>query len=246
MKIKEDIRLTMKAAMMFERISGKNFTGISDSLEDIDLLIYCAFVCSTGIQMTKHTFDIMVGADQKLMNEIAYRFEKMNEFSLQFKQNDKPTEEGGEDKTDFSLTEAMNTLIFDYGLDADYVLNKMDLWEVECLFKGAEEHFHAQMEDKRLWAYINMLPHIDKKHARSFTPSKMMEFPWEKEKNKENAARQLEIEKEKMKNIIGLNIDEIIGNGKGRTDDSTGREGVSGRDDETESNVGAGEGGSGS
>ena len=89
-----------------------------------------------------------------------------------------------------------------------------------------------------------MLPHIDKKHARSFTPSKMMEFPWERERNKENAARQLEIEKEKMKNIIGLNIDEIIANGKRGTDDSAGSTGVGGVDEETERTVGVGETGS--
>lgn len=243
--MKEDIRLTMKAAMMYERISGKNFTGISDDIEDIDMLIYCAFVCSTNIMMTKQAFDTMIASDDKLMEDIAYKFARMNEFSMQFSRKKDQETGGGEENVDFSITDAMNTLIFDYGLDADYVLNKMDLWEIECLYKGAEEHFHNQMEDKRLWAYINMLPHIDKKHARTFTPSKMMEFPWEKEKNKENAARQLEIEKEKMKNIIGLNIDEIIANGKRGIDDSAGSTGAGGSNEETEPTVGVGETGSG-
>ena len=246
MVLKEEIRLTMKAAIMFEKLTGRHFTGISDSPEDIDMLIYCAFVCSTGIQMTKSAFDYMIGADKKLMDDISYKFEKMSEFELQFKTNEQNEEtEQTEHKVDFSLTEAMNTLIFDYGMDADYVLNKMDLWEVECLFKGAEEHFHTQMEDKRLWAYVNMLPHIDKKHSKSFTPMKLMEFPWEKKENKEKAEKLLEQEKKNMQNIIGKSIDEIIANGKRRTDDRTGSEPVSGRNEETERTDGVGEGGSG-
>ncbi len=243
--MKEDIKITMKAAMMFERLTGKNFTGISDDPEDIETLVYCAFVCSTGILMTRSSFDYMINSDEKLLQHITHQIENLNKFSMQFKKTDMFTEneQGGtnEQDVDFSLTDAMNTLIFDYGLDIDYVLNKMDMWEVECLYRGAQEHFRNQMEDKRLWAYISMLPHIDKKHAKSFTPSKMMEFPWEKERNRKEQERKLEIEKKKMDNIIGLNIDEIIANGKRGTDDSTGREGVSGRDDETLGNVGIGE-----
>lgn len=210
----------MRAIMMFEKMTGKDFTDFAD-LEDIDTLMYCSFVCSTGIKITLDAFNIML-EDERFAKGLADKWEKIGNYLEQFKGKEEPADQENKDKTHYSLTTAINTLIFDYGLDADYVLNKMDLWEIEVLFKGAEEHYHNSMEDKRLWAYIGMLPNVDKKHSQNFTPQKMLEFPWEKSKNKKAAEDRLEKEKARIASTVGMNIQELINNGKRRTDDSIG------------------------
>ena len=219
----EEIWLSMRAIMMFERMTGKDFTDFTD-IEDIDILMYCSFVCSTGLKITLTAFNMML-EDKKFSKELAGKWEKIGKYMDQFRAMEPSTpSEGNADKKSLNLTAAINTLIFDYGLDADYVLNKMDLWEIEVLFKGAEEHYHNQMEDKRLWAYIGLLPNIDKKHSNNFTPRKMMEFPWEKERMKAEAEANLAKEKQRMVSTVGMNIDDLL-NGKGRTDTGTGSAG---------------------
>lgn len=205
----------MKAIMMFERMTGKDFTDFND-LEDVDILMYCSFVCSTGIKITLDAFNLML-EDQSFAKNLAEKWERTGQYLKQFQETHGEPTDQGQEKTHFSLTAAVNTLIFDYGVDADYVLNKMDLWEIEVLFKGAEEHYYNQMEDKRLWAYIGMLPHVDKKHSKTFTPQKMLEFPWEKKNNKKAAEDNLEKERERISATVGMSIEDII-NGKRRTD----------------------------
>lgn len=209
---------------MYEKLSGKNFTDL-EGIEDIDILLYCSFVCSTGMKITLDAFNLML-EDEKFAKDLFNKWDKIGRYLEQFQKDETPSEGEGKqgDEPHISLTHAANTLIFDFGLDADYVLNKMDLWELELLFKGAEEQYHNAMEDKRLWAYLNMLPNVDKKHSHSFTPQKMLEFPWEKKVNRAKAEKELQREKKNIDRIIGMNIDDLL-NGKGRTDNSLGREG---------------------
>lgn len=176
----EEIRLSLKAVMMYERLSGKKFLEIAEAV-DILQMMYCAFVCSTGSRIEWEVFIDMMG-DKKFNNRMNREWKHIAGFIAEFNSNREKNSESGDTKEEQSISEVICQLIFHYGIDIDYVMNKMDIWEMETLLKGAEQETRMSMEDKRFWSYLSFLPNVDKKHASTFTPQKFLPFPWEKEK----------------------------------------------------------------
>lgn len=196
----------MKAILMYEKLSGNKFYSVN-GVEDVPLLMYCIFVCSTGLKITRNVFNTMLEG-KKFNRWIEGEFLRLSEFFNQFNKPGQTEENTSADQEDveFSMTDAINSLIFDYGLDMDYVLNKMEPWEIELYFKGAVEHYHKDMEDKRLWAYLNFLPNVDKKHSKNMSVEKFMPFPWTEEAHKKQLEKDLEKETKAAKKIIGMKL----------------------------------------
>jgi hypothetical protein len=200
----QKLNLTMRAILMYEKLSGSKFYSIN-GVEDTPLFMYCIFVCSTGLKVTRNVFNTMLEG-KKFARWIEREFLELSAFCSQFVSSGQKEENNSADQenVEFSLTEAINSLIFDYGLDMDYVLNKMEPWEIELYFKGAVEHYHKDMEDKRLWAYLNFLPNVDKKHSKNMTIEKFMPFPWTEDQHKKQVEKELEKETKAAKKIIGM------------------------------------------
>lgn len=205
-----DLRISMKAILMYEKLSGKQFSIMQDE-ESVTLFMYCVFVCSTEMKITFPVFCTML-EKKKFATNIGRQFKRIFGYVQQFKTDQKEgeQEDGNDSVSGVSMTDYINTLVFDYGIGIDYVMNKMELWELEALYNAAEAHMHTQMEDKRLWAYLQMLPNFDKKH-RNLTPEKFLPFPWEKEDHKNKVEKELERETKISKGIIGMNINNLLG-----------------------------------
>ena len=220
----DNIELSPKAIVMYEAMSGKKYLQM-DVAEDMAKLMYCSFVCSTGQKITFEVFVEMLN-DKKFCAKLNNRWKHIADYMQQFKSATDNDSEETEEKEGTSLTEMVNALIFHYGIDINYVMEKMDIWEITTLYKGAGAEERATMVDKRLWAFLQLLPNIDPKKAHSFTPEKFLPFAWEQAEIKEKAENNLKSEVGRMRRTIGLNIDDIlsgkVNNGEGRTDDNTG------------------------
>ena len=205
-----NLRLSMKSVLMYEKMTGKPFS-LMENEEDIKIFMYCVFVCSTDLRITFPVFCNMLER-KKFASKIEIEFKRIWGFEQQFPHKaDEPQESGETVGKELKMTDYINTLVFDYGLSIDYCMNTMDLWELEALYEAAESHMHTDMEDKRLWAYIQMLPNFDKKH-KNMTPEKFLPFPWEGENHKKKAEQGLENEKERAKTVLGMDLDVLLGN----------------------------------
>lgn len=204
-----NLRLSMKSVLMYEKMTGKPFS-LMENEEDIKIFMYCVFVCSTDLRITFPVFCNMLER-KKFASKIEIEFKRIWGFEQQFPHKaDEPQESGETVGKELKMTDYINTLVFDYGLSIDYCMNTMDLWELEALYEAAESHMHTDMEDKRLWAYIQMLPHLDKKH-KNMTPEEFLPFPWNKKEKQKKRENELNNEANRAKVVLGMDLDTLLG-----------------------------------
>ena len=180
---KYKLKITIKAICMFEKLTGKSFYDFVG--DDVLTLMYCAFKCSNNIDLKLSTFYILL-EDERISKWIMKKANDMFDVLQQYPSpHSEETEEKGEDEDKkLTITDIANTLIIDYGMGADWVMNDMELWQIEDLYKIAEEKVKNRYSEERLWTYLTILPHVDGKKLDS--PEKLMPFPWEENKKKES------------------------------------------------------------
>ncbi len=197
-----EIRLSVRALVMYESLSGKPFSSVKNNQEDMLRLMYCAFVCSTGFEISLGAFQEML-EDGKFANRLGGDLKRLQSFSEQFNNNEQSgnTEQGN---AEISITEMVDKLIFEYHINAEYVLEKMQLWELNHFMKGAEDRYKDRMEEQRMWTYLQVAPQIDLKKCNS--PEKLLPFPWSKEENKKRKEKELAAEATRAKATIGMKL----------------------------------------
>ena len=181
-----DIRISIKGIMMWERMFGGNFFTM-DQEEGLSELIYCLFCTSNPQVVLKYkTFVGMVEGNQKIAKWVGEKMKEIMDFMGQFPVEEEDDEEispeAKEETKKLSITDMATSLIVDYGVGADYVMNEMQVWEISSFYKAAESRVKRRYEENRLWTYMQLLPHMSSKHSE--TPDKFMPFPWEKNEKK--------------------------------------------------------------
>lgn len=176
-----DIVLSIKSICMYERLSGKSFFNFAE--EDMGMLLYCSFYTSNNIELKYETFMSMLEVDD-ITTWAIDKYKNILEVIQQFKSTNTSEGDGktDEDAKELTMTDMATSLIVDYHLDAHYVMYEMKLWELEPMYKAADAAVKRRYEEERLWAYIDILPHMDGKKIKG--PSDLIPFPWEKDKQK--------------------------------------------------------------
>ena len=180
-----DIKLTIKAICMFEKLSGKSFFKFSE--EDMGMLLYCTFYVTNQAEMKYEAFLNLLEVDEITLWAVE-KYKNILDVIQQFKVDEAPQtdERNGGDVKDLSMTDMATSLIVDYHLDAHYVMYEMGLWEIEPMYRACDAAVKRRYEEQRLWTYIDIMPHIDAKKIKG--PDDLLPFPWEKsraEKTKE-------------------------------------------------------------
>lgn len=206
------MKMSIKSICMYEKLSGKSFFKFSD--EDVPLLIYCVFYTSNDLDIKMETF-FGIMENPQIANWAVKKFKDLIEVNQQFKKEEEESEEGEKkegEENKMTMTDLATSLVIDYHMDAHYVMYEMNLWELEPYYKACDAMVKKRYEEERLWAYIDVMPHIDGKKVGS--PEKLIPFPWEKDKKKKRAEENLKNNEYAIKHTIGMSIDDII-NGKG-------------------------------
>ena len=180
------MNFNIKSICYFEKITNTSFFQFDDS--NVLHLLYATFLINNP--ETKISFNVF----ESIMNN-----EKIAKWALtQFKdalsliyQFNKAINDNREEKFSMASTTTMSdfatSLIIDYGMDADYVMYKMDIWEIEGYYEAVNTHIKREMEMERFWTYIKVLPHIDGKKCKS--PEALVPFDWEREDKKKDAVK---------------------------------------------------------
>lgn len=199
-----EIRLTVKSLVMYESMTGNKFSKAMSEPEEMLPIMYCAFVCSTGIEISLGAFVEMLD-DPKFSKKINGDLDRLRKFTEQFK-SEKCDGEGEKnpENVDISISDMADKLIFYYGVDARYVMNDMQLWELNHFLSGAEEQYKSRMEEQRMWTFLQVAPNIDLKKCKS--PEKFLPFPWDEKDRKQRKDEQLRNETARAKSTIGMTI----------------------------------------
>ena len=205
---KYTIRMSIKSICMYEKLTGNSFFKFND--EDISMLMYCIFCISNSIDMKYTTFCNLMENEQIAL-WAANKYKDILDVLKQFPQKeDAPTEpeKETEEEKKMTMTDIATSLIIDYHMDAHYVMYEMEVWEIEPLYEACDAMVKRRYEEERLWAYLDVMPHIDGKKVKG--PADLLPFPWEKEVKKKTAEKNLKDNLYAVKNTVGRNIDDIL------------------------------------
>lgn len=208
MKIKDiSMRMTMRALCMFEHLTGKPYSRITLSEDDMTAILYCTFLTANNQRIDYKTFKELM-AEEKTAKEIGNKYYRENMYISQF--NCIKANDHGEEKDDdnaLRMSDVAAALVINCGLSPKYVMDEMELWEIEDYVKCNELKMKNEMVDKRFWTYLTIAPQIDTKKIKS--PEKLMTFPWEEKDKKEKAERELKNNMFAARNLIGKEMDWI-------------------------------------
>lgn len=181
------MKLNLKSIITAEKLLNKPFSDFDLSDEkDLKGLIYSVYVTNEKI-FTLSDFENLWNLKserEKMVKFITTQIQYVQQFSL-------PSEEKGEKVWIGNL---VNRLIATRRVEQSYILNDMQVWELSDILKAAEEAVKEEMEQKRFWAYLTVLPHVDNKKIKK--PQDLITFPWEAEEFAKEKQEQLEKDKE--------------------------------------------------
>jgi len=177
------IKLNLKSIIKYEQLTGKSFNEIDQTNQDDMLkLIYCIVLCNNS-QLFEYDEFVDILNSKKLSKEIFDKFNRTLKLIEQFKTKDvidiiNNNEITGNTETLF-IKDIAATLIVSAGIDAHFVLNEMEIIDVNMYMTAYNNKTKETMELSRLWTFLTLLPNLDQKVN---TPQKLFSFPWDNEK----------------------------------------------------------------
>lgn len=192
------IKLNMRAMCLYEAITGKSFFDFSeDNMEDMFKVLYCSFVANNDLKMTLGTF-LKLLEDKEVQKWLLYEYDKIGKFNTQFSSKSKDGQDNTEKSTEkLKARDIAGFLIVRCGMDADYVYDRMNFFEIEDYMRAFEAEQKDNLERERLWTYLTISPQIDGKKIKS--PEDMLKFSWEKEDKKESLDNNMDL----IRKILG-------------------------------------------
>ena len=185
---KYKIKINGKVMCAYEAMTGRPFMRI-ETADDIMHLFYCSLVINNEDfeNMEYEVFQYLMN-DKEVLNWMLAEYTKIGKYISQFKpdigidEGDEEEEKGDKkDKNVFFMLDAISGLIVRMGIDPDYVMYRMEEWEITYYYSMMREMDRSRLTEERLWTYLQILPHVGKKLAG---PEKMLPFPWEDSKKK--------------------------------------------------------------
>ena len=200
-----ELKPTVKSALMFEAMRGKNFFS---ELTEEDELVYMYCVFCTSVEKVSYSAFLTMMEDKKFVRGLDVQWQHFARFMEQFKPQVENNEAFDDEKGEISMESVAGALIFKYGMDPEYVLDKAELWELDFLLKAGNGEYQERMEMSRLWTFLTISPHLDPKKSKRLTPEKMFPFPWEDTHlSEKKRKRVLEEETSRANKTIGMKIE---------------------------------------
>ena len=186
------LRVTLRAVLLFERLSARSFASLDlQDPDDVELLIYTLQRDATP-EGSHLPFDVWRNVlkspdvSETYYTALGKALEELGEFSIIGGSSEEAElSESPDDAPTF--TEIATQLIIEGGISPDYVMDRLELWELPALLQALEGHKREGLEYTRLFTWLSMLPHLAQDAAES--PAKILPFPWdEAERSAERSA----------------------------------------------------------
>lgn len=193
-------------------MTGRSFQDIDFSVEDDALrLLYCAYLINAPLSTSYDLFKRSINAKPKILRRAMADMMAYNENTAQFTMTP-PSESATGVKPEIKvpsvlLGDVVARLVVSGGLDAHYAMREMTISDMMRYVKALDDKHRQQMEAQRLWTFLTILPHIDKKSAP--TPQKLYPFAWELEEMERKAQAEIEKNKETLEKFMSGELIDI-------------------------------------
>jgi hypothetical protein len=167
------MKITLKNIIRWEQITGKSFFDMDYSNEeDIQYLLY---VCDNS----DVTFDVFkeVFKNKKVVRGMIKDISKYLTVSSQFMPKSEDSKGGGDNKG--CMKDIISFLIVS-GIDPHFVMEEMEIQDLPLLAKSLETKRRTELEDKRTFTFLTMLPHMDTSKLKNGVED-ILSFPWDNE-----------------------------------------------------------------
>lgn len=163
------LKYTLRALFIYEQITGKIFE--MKTITDEYLFFYCLLLANNPD--TSLSFDELIDSmdeDMNLMLQYREFLNKEMQKQQQFLTN-------GSDKKILSTKDIYAALVIEGGLQPDYVLDKMQMYELEPLLTNLHKRNKESWEQTRQITYVIAQTNSSKK----LKPTDIMKFVWDDE-----------------------------------------------------------------
>lgn len=205
-KLQYKINLNIKSIVLYEKLTQESFSLFDGTISKIIPLLYCMLVANNDYNESYEDTIKYLFNDERLMKELGERLEKQMKFQSQFKSPFKEEEINLSDKSiDTSndkqvfITQMIPILVVDCGLDINYVLNEMQYTDIDLYIRYKDDKERTKLEEKRLFTYLTVLPHIDSKKCPI---EKFLPFQWEEKEKKEKGLKEIEMNQHKLQEFL--------------------------------------------
>lgn len=207
-KLDYTLKLNIKSIVLYEEFTQNSFASFSPTIENVLPLLYCMLVANNEFTSSYEETVEYLFSDEKFLSDLTRKLESLLKFQDQFSNTSFYKEEIVEYKEDKKkdkeekpvfISQLIPILISDCGLDINYVMYEMNYSEIDLYIHYKDEKQKAEMEDKRFWTYLSMLPHIDSKKVKI---ESLIEFSWEKEKKKKEGLKTIEKDRAKFEEFM--------------------------------------------
>ena len=187
--------LTIRAIVKWELMNHKPFSDMNygDENDIVSLFYVCHQLDEVDIPLLEFKEELSDDSIRKMIAD----FEKQTTIDSQFKcvrrqeTGDRRQETGEDCKKDSSPVYIKDTvaLLVMNGLDVNFALDRMKLYEIPVFAAGFEQKQRGIQETARFWTYLLLSPHLSKKTK---SPKDLCPFEWEIKEMKEKAAKDIE------------------------------------------------------
>lgn len=205
-KLQYKINLNIKSIVLYEKLTQESFSLFDGTISKIIPLLYCMLVANNDYNESYEDTIKYLFNDERLMKELGERLEKQMKFQSQFKSPFKEEEINLSDKSNDTsndkqvfITQMIPILVVDCGLDINYVLNKMQYTDIDLYIRYKDDKERTKLEEKRLFTYLTVLPHIDSKKCPI---EKFLPFQWEEKEKKEKGLKEIEMNQHKLQEFL--------------------------------------------
>lgn len=201
-RIEYNLKLNIKSITTFEKLTHTSFVEFIENKQDDEqltlALLYSMIVANNND--FKQNFEDTVKylfTDETIMPIMLTKLQSEVSFSQQFGtcdflyQTDEITaeEKKDDDKPNYLyILNIVPSLVSDCNLDINYVLYDMPYTDIQNYMHYRDEKHKADLEEKRLFTYTIISPHIDHKKCPY---DKFMVFPWISKEKKEKALAEI-------------------------------------------------------
>ena len=186
----QEYKICLETFIRWEQLTGRSFQSMNfDDEGDLHRLLYCAYWVGTGCDSTFEIFTKTLSVNPRYYTRAMKELTRYNTLAAQFAslapsvQAETEAEQGDSQ----FMSDVAARLVIVGGMDARYVMREMSVEDMLLFVKALDDKQRQEMESQRLWTYLAMLPHVDGKKLDS--PQKLMMFPWEVEKHKQEVKR---------------------------------------------------------
>lgn len=215
-----NIKPNFKAIRYFERLTNVSFLELENKPELVLQYLYCCLIAHPENNFNMTFEEAVKSFFPKYAAQLIEQFAREMTFINQFKDTQEEVVEEADSSINIQeksspkkketvfLSSLIPILVYDCGLDINYVLNEMDYTDSELYIKSDIEHKREQMENQRFWTYLTILPHVGGKKLKE--PKDLIEFPWEKEQKKHDAEKKFKEDRQKLVELGFIKEDKTL------------------------------------